>query len=110
MNQTQHCGASVAGTQSWKGATIPMASPLIIRELFLQHTKGGIKRNSYYEIWRKTFYDLEEFKAFYCAVTGKPPRISAVVSGMRLVTFVATIGYVYNTCAKENLNSLAYDG
>ena len=110
MNRAQDSGASVADTQSWKRATIPMASPCIIRELFWQHIKGGVKRNSDYEIWRKSFYDLEEFKAFYRAITGKPPRISAVVSGKRLVTFVAPYGYVYKSCSKEKLNSLGYDG
>ena len=59
--------------QSWRKASIPIASKDMIYSLFWKHIRGGVKRTQGYELWRKVFYELDEFLEFYIAAIGRYP-------------------------------------
>ena len=61
MSRANESGTLLADAQSWRKVSIPVASKEMIFSMFWKHIRGGVKRNQDYEIWRKIFYEQDEF-------------------------------------------------
>ena len=64
MECSNVAGSSIEAAQSWRKAAIPLATPFLVKSLFWDFIKGGVKRQGNVEILRKTFYELDEFVEF----------------------------------------------
>ena len=61
MERANEAGSSIEASQSWRKAVIPLATPFLIKTLFWKYIQGGVKRQGKLQIWRKIFYELDEF-------------------------------------------------
>ena len=102
MERANEAGSSIEAAQSWRKAVIPLATPFLIKTLFWKYIQGGVKRQGKLQIWRKNFYELDEFVEFYTRALGKFPRIVTGDGGEQLVTFTAPYGYVNTSVTKES--------
>lgn len=100
MSRANDCGTSIEASQSWRRVTIPLATSYLVRNLFWKNIRGGIKRKGSVELWKKIFYELDEFLAFYCATHNKWPRIHDEES--QKTTFIAPYGYVNSSTNDES--------
>ena len=75
MARSSECGAKIEEAQGWRCVSISWATAEVVHSLFWRHANGSIKRKDGFEIWNKTFYELNVFVPFFVACTGKWPRI-----------------------------------
>ena len=100
MRRSNDVGTSIEATQSWRRVTIPLATPYLVKALFWKNIEGGIKRKGETELWRKVFYELDEFLAFYCKTHNKWPRIHDAEANK--TTFVCPYGYINSSVNQES--------
>ena len=103
MSRANDSGVLVEDAQSWRKASIPLASKAMIRTLFWQWVQGGVKRQGGLEIWRKVFYELDDFLDWYVSAMKKYPRLVEKVGGQSVVTFVCPYGYVNETVSEISM-------
>ena len=75
----------------------------VVKSLFRDFIKGSVKWQGNIEILRKTFYELDEFAAFYVAALKGHPRIITGSSDHAVVTLSAPYSYFNASVTKENM-------